>query len=90
MWRNSACCGKSTTAELDRSTIGRNVKVLERLGLVRFAPPEDQREAPVRLTPAGEEALQRASPLWDEAQRRVETILGADGAEDLRRLALTL
>ena len=37
-------------ADLDRSTVGRNVKVLERLGLVRLASAEDQREAPVTLT----------------------------------------
>ena len=44
-------------ADLDRSTVGRNVKVLERLGLVRLAAAEDQREAAVTLTPAGAEAL---------------------------------
>src|SRR6185437_8170120 len=42
-------------AELDRSTVGRNVKALEQLRLVRTAPAEDRREAAVRLAPAGEE-----------------------------------
>jgi DNA-binding MarR family transcriptional regulator len=77
-------------AELDRSTVGRNVKVLERLRLVRLTPAEDQREAAVGLTRAGTQALWRAAPLWEDAQRRIETALGADGAKQLRTLATSL
>jgi len=78
------------SAELDRSTVGRNVKALEELRLVRSAGAKDQREAAVRLTRAGEEALKRALPLWEEAQRRVEGALGAAQAAELRTLALSL
>ncbi len=77
-------------AELDRSTVGRNVKAIEELGLVRLGPAKDHREAAVRLTSAGEEALRRAAPLWEEAQRRVEATLGAAEAGQLRTLALSL
>ena len=77
-------------AELDRSTVGRNVKALEELRLVCLGPAKDQREAAVRLTPAGAEALQRARPLWEQAQRRVEAALGAAGAEQLRALAAAI
>jgi DNA-binding MarR family transcriptional regulator len=77
-------------AELDRSTVGRNVKALEELRLVRTASARDQREAAVRLTRAGEETLKRAFPLWEEAQRRVEASLGAAEAAGLRSLALNL
>ena len=77
-------------ADLDRSTVGRNVKVLERLGLVRLADAEDQREAAVTLTPAGADVLLRAAPRWEEAQRYVEAALGADGAGTLRSLANSL
>ena len=77
-------------AELDRSTVGRNVKALEQLRLVRPASAKDRREAAVRLAPAGAEALRRAAPLWEEAQRRVEAALGAGGAEQLRALSLSL
>jgi DNA-binding MarR family transcriptional regulator len=75
-------------AELDRSTVGRNVKVLERRRLVRFKSAEDQREAAVSLTAAGAEALRRGEPLWNNAQRQIETTLGAEGAKQLRALAL--
>ena len=74
-------------AELDRSTVGRNVKVLERLRLVRLEAADDHREAAVTLAPAGAEALLRAAPMWEEAQRYVEAALGADGAGALRTLA---
>jgi len=77
-------------AELDRSTVGRNVKALEALRLVRLKPAKDRREAAVRLASAGEEALKRAAPLWEEAQRRVEGALGAAEAGELRTLALSL
>ena len=77
-------------AELDRSTVGRNVKVLERLRLVRLMPAKDQREAAVSLTAAGRETIRHGAPLWDEAQRRIETVLGVDGAEQLRILVLSL
>jgi DNA-binding MarR family transcriptional regulator len=77
-------------AELDRSTVGRNVKALEALRLVRLGPTRDQREAAVLLTPAGKETLGRAAPLWEEAQRRIEAALGDAKAAQLRALALSL
>ena len=76
--------------ELDRSTIGRNVKALERLQLVRAALAKDQREAAVQLTRAGKRALKIGAPLWEEAQRRVETALGDAGVAQLQTLALNL
>jgi DNA-binding MarR family transcriptional regulator len=76
--------------ELDRSTVGRNVKALEKLRLVRTAAAEDGREAAVSLTSAGERALRVGAPLWEKAQRRVETALGAAGAAQLETLALDL
>jgi DNA-binding MarR family transcriptional regulator len=82
--------GLGRLAELDRSTIGRNVRALEKLRLVSMAAAEDQREAAVRLTPKGERTLQVGAPLWDEAQRRVETALGATGASQLQTLAHNL
>src|SRR5271165_5854499 len=50
-------------AELDRSTVGRNVKVLKRLRLVRLTTAKDQREAAVSLTASGHEAIRRGAPL---------------------------
>ena len=82
--------GLGRLAELDRSTIGRNVKALEKLAFVSMALAEDHREAAVRLTPEGERALRVGAPLWDEAQLRVEAALGATGAAQLQALARNL
>lgn len=77
-------------AELDRSTVGRNVKVLERMGLLAETAAGDQRETTIMLTEAGRETVRRGRPLWEEAQRRVEAALGEAGADSLRTLALSL
>lgn len=72
--------------ELDRSTVGRNVRLLQRMGLVRIVPGADQREATVRLEEAGRAVLQEGAPLWDRAQRSVEAKIGAEAAVQLRDL----
>ncbi len=77
-------------AELDRSTVGRNVRVLERMGLVTEPTADDQRETAVALTEAGRETMRRARPLWEDAQRRIEAAIGAERAETLRLLAQSL
>ncbi len=73
-------------AELDRSTVGRNVKVLQRMGLARMTPGVDQREATVTLDERGLAVLREGGPLWDDAQHKVEAALGPDDAKHLRRL----
>ena len=77
-------------AELDRSTVGRNVRVLQKMALVRATRVEDQREAAVALTPLGVETLGRAKPFWDDAQRKIETVLGPERAKTLIELAHAL
>ncbi len=73
-------------AELDRSTVGRNVKVLERKGLVKTLHGEDQREAVAVLTARGKNVLSGGAPLWDKAQATVEKALGIVPARHLRTL----
>jgi DNA-binding MarR family transcriptional regulator len=64
-------------AELDRSTIGRNVRVLERMGLVETGRGEaDHREAVVTLASRGVDTLFAAGPVWKKCQREIETLLG--------------
>jgi DNA-binding MarR family transcriptional regulator len=65
-------------ADLDRSTVGRNVRVLERMDLVRTGRGKDQREAVVSLTDRGMEVLRDAAPLWDGCQRAIEDRLGVE------------
>ena len=76
--------------DLDRSTVGRNVRVLERLGLAVVAAGADQREATVALAEAGHDTLRRGAPLWGEAQCKVEACLGHTEAVQLRAVLQSL
>jgi DNA-binding MarR family transcriptional regulator len=74
----------SRVTELDRSTIGRNVRVLERMNLVALGRGKDQREAMVTLTEAGRAAITEGIPLWEAAQAAFEARLGTERAQKLR------
>lgn len=67
--------------ELDRSTVGRNTKLLERMGLVKTVPSRDQREATLTLTERGEELLREGAGPWEQAQASIETALGMDSRQ---------
>ena len=73
-------------AELDRSTMGRNAKVLQRMGLIEPAASDDHRETSVTLTDAGRDIVERGAPLWDKAQDEIEARLGDEGVEQLQAL----
>jgi DNA-binding MarR family transcriptional regulator len=76
----------SHSVELDRSTTGRNVRVVERLGLVQRKIGDDHRERLLELSPLGRQTLETALPLWQGAQARIEAELGLEDARDLRRM----
>ena len=63
---------------LDRSTLGRNLRVLEKQGLVEIATGTDQRARAVTLTEAGATAIDCAMPLWVQAQDRLKEAVGPD------------
>ncbi len=71
---------------LDRSTLGRNLRVLENAGLVKLAEGEDHRNRLVCLTRTGEERLEAALPAWEAAQQRLIDRLGEDRREQLLQL----
>ncbi len=76
--------------ELDRSTVGRNAKVLERLELVAIGHGEDQREAMLTIAPKGREILDKGAPLWDGVQDEIDARLGREKAEQLQELLAAL
>ncbi|HDS0920956.1 TPA: winged helix-turn-helix transcriptional regulator [Pseudomonas putida] len=71
---------------LERSTLGRNVRVLEAQGLVALAEGEDQRNRVVLLTEAGTQLLRAAHPAWEQAQIELVERLGAGQRDELVRL----
>lgn len=62
---------------LDRSTLGRNLRVLRRMGLVTFSKGDDERATYVAATARGEAALDAALPLWEATQARMDALVGA-------------
>ena len=60
---------------LDRSTLGRNLKVLHKDGWAALSAGDDERTRIVSLTKAGSLAVQRAVPLWEGAQAEVRAKL---------------
>src|SRR5258708_24953738 len=73
---------------LDRTTLVRNLKLIERQGLVTIKPGTDLRTRIVALTPLGHETLLTALPFWEEAQRQALELLGAQHAELVKALEM--
>jgi DNA-binding MarR family transcriptional regulator len=69
---------------MDRTTLTRNLRPLEKQVLVQIALGKDQRTRVVTLTPEGQKALARAFPLWKKAQTRVIKELGPERWNSLR------
>lgn len=61
---------------MDRTTLTRNLKPLEKLGLIAIVPGVDRRTRAVKLTPAGFKTLKQALPLWKQAQKQVSERFG--------------
>lgn len=76
---------------MDRTTLTRNLAVLEKRGWVEVQRgTADRREHWIRVLPLGKSALKRAQPLWQEAQKQALAMLGSAGAERLVRLTQSL
>lgn len=76
----------SKLAELtvtERTTLTRNLTILEKKGFVQIEEGSDRRERQVRITEKGEEAVATARPLWEAAQARIAEGLGEDRMGDL-------
>lgn len=78
-------------AELERSTVARNIRVLEKRGLVEMTTsPTDRRASAIVLTPDAVAVTAAAQPLWQSVQREIERALTVESAAELRRLALSV
>ncbi|MEM9630748.1 MAG: MarR family winged helix-turn-helix transcriptional regulator [Pseudomonadota bacterium] len=73
-----------TTGELadrlsmERTTLVRNIALLERKGLVTSSPSADGRGKNYQLSDKGVKLLDDAVPLWRQAQSDVRDLLGQD------------
>lgn len=63
---------------MDRTTLSRNLEVMEKQGLVSVAPGEDRRTRWVTITELGSAVLLDAYPLWQHAQAKVKEHMGEE------------
>jgi DNA-binding MarR family transcriptional regulator len=84
-------CELATAMVMDRSTLGHNLRPLERDDLVVLRlSSADRRKRYVELTKKGKSMLQRARRLWRHAEGRFERIFGKEAAAELRAVLLSI
>ena len=69
---------------MDRTTLGRAVRPLERDKLLAIGGDDDGRKRSLRLTPAGQARLKAATAKWREAQKEFELAYGVADSASLR------
>ena len=70
-------------SQLERSTLGRNLKVLEKMGLIKTKVGIDARSKTIQLSRKGMNAFKRAVPMWYAVQNELVQRLGLDRREQL-------
>jgi DNA-binding MarR family transcriptional regulator len=84
-------CELASAMVMDRSTLGHNLRPLERDDLVVLRQARhDRRKRYVELTAKGKSLLPRARQLWRRAENRFERIFGKDPAAELRTVLLDI
>jgi DNA-binding MarR family transcriptional regulator len=68
---------------MDRTTLTRNLSVLERRGFIKISQGEDHRTRIVTATQKGRSTVAKAIPLWNEAQRKVKQKMGESSWHEL-------
>jgi DNA-binding MarR family transcriptional regulator len=75
---------------MDRTTMTRNLRPLEKRGLIAISPEGRHRVRLVRLTSTGEAALAGAVEHWQRAQESMERRLGEQGVANVRRASAAI
>lgn len=71
-------------AVMDRTTLTRNLRLLEEEGLIRVEPGTDARVREVSLTAAARTRLTGAHKYWTQAQAHMEQAMGPDRVRRMR------
>ena len=72
---------------MEKSTLSRNVRLLEENGWVASRAGESGNTQLLRITPKGRVLLAKALPAWREAQAHVTSVLGEGTSRALREAA---
>lgn len=71
---------------MDRTTLTRNLRPLERQGLIAMRRGDDRRARQVELTATGRNRLRAALPYWERAEREFRGAFGSRRTEGLHTL----
>lgn len=63
---------------LDRTTLTRNLRPLEKKGMIKTGAGEDRRTRMISLSKKGLNKLKKAIPLWKQAQKEVTEYMGGN------------
>lgn len=69
--------------DIEKSTLSRNLKRLLALGHLTMDPPAGRRGRGLHLTIKGSDVIQRAYPVWREAQSKSVGIMGPESRSTL-------
>jgi DNA-binding MarR family transcriptional regulator len=72
---------------MDKSTLSRDVKVMQRHAWLEEGTGEDARTRLLRITPQGSDLMEKCLPAWRAAQARAKDLLGEEGTAVLLRAA---
>jgi DNA-binding MarR family transcriptional regulator len=72
--------------DIEKSTLSRNLKRLLALGHINMDPPAGRRGRGLHLTAKGQAVLKDAFPIWQDAQKRTISAMGADSRSMLDSL----
>jgi DNA-binding MarR family transcriptional regulator len=77
----------SSSLDMDRTTLTRNLKPLIEAGLISLAPSKtDARQREAQLTATGRARLDQAKKLWRRAQNEINQTIGPSQIESLHAL----
>ena len=68
---------------MDRTTLTRNLSVLERQGFIKISPGKDHRTRIVTITSSGSTSITKTIPLWNEVQRNVKKQMGENAWREM-------
>jgi DNA-binding MarR family transcriptional regulator len=72
---------------IEKSTLSRDVEVLQRKGWLEVQPDTEGRGHTLRLSSAGAALLEACFPAWEEAQQQVARLLGEAGVDVVHETA---
>ncbi len=80
----------SKIAQIDTSTLSRNLERIITRGWIQSTPSVDGRSYHLSVTTDGKKMLKKIYPAWKEAQKKTEKLLGNQLVKDIKQLDMKL